>query len=146
MDILPPTWGEHDEPDVEDAFGEHDIEYWVWRGHTLIPATPEQAVALREHEALARLARWQQAQMQARSAGERHGLAAVTWAVRTAVTHPLLALAGMPLRLAHRPKEGGVLTNATEGLEASDALSRGLSRDNVPTAEQRVDEAGMGQT
>src|SRR5215469_12970872 len=144
MDILPPIWSDDDEPDVEDAFGQHDIEYWVWRGHTLIPATPEQAAALREREALARLARWQQAQC-ARTRGEQHGLAAVAWAVRVAVAHSLVALAGLPSRLAHRPASGdiaAVMKIPSTPEEPSGALPHATDT----TAEQRADEAGMSQT
>lgn len=50
---------DEDEIDVEDAFGEHDVEYWVRAGNRLIPATEEQVAAIREHEALRRLTRWQ---------------------------------------------------------------------------------------
>lgn len=48
------------ELDVEDAFSEHDIEYWVPRDGRLVPATPEQVMIIREHEALLRLPYWQQ--------------------------------------------------------------------------------------
>jgi hypothetical protein len=145
MDTLPPIWGDDDEPDVENAFGEHDIEYWVWRGHTLIPATPEQAAALREREAFARLTRWQQAQERARTRGERHGLAAVAWAVRVAVAHSLVALAGLPSRLAHRPASGDIRA-AMEMPAAPDKPSGAFPRGLDATAEQRADEAGMSQT
>jgi hypothetical protein len=57
MQLIPSVWGDDQEPDVEDAFGDHDIEYWVWRGNKLVPATDEQVALLREREALARLAR-----------------------------------------------------------------------------------------
>jgi hypothetical protein len=57
MQRIPPVWGDNQEPDVEDAFGDHDIDYWVWRGNKLVPATDEQVALLREREALARLAR-----------------------------------------------------------------------------------------
>lgn len=46
------------ELDVEDAFGEHDISYWVREGNRLVPATPAQIAAIEEHEKLLRLA-WQ---------------------------------------------------------------------------------------
>lgn len=46
------------EVDVEGAFGEHDIAYWVREGNRLVPATPTQIAAIQEHEALLRLAQW----------------------------------------------------------------------------------------
>jgi len=51
------------ELDVEDAFGEHDIEYWVRRGNRLVPATAEDVAHIQEYQreliAGARLERWQ---------------------------------------------------------------------------------------
>ncbi len=47
-----------DEFDVEDAFGEHGIEYWVCASNRFVPATAEQIAAIREYEALDRLGRW----------------------------------------------------------------------------------------
>lgn len=44
--------------DVEDAFGQHDVIYWVREGNRLVPATPTQIAAIQEHEALLRLAVW----------------------------------------------------------------------------------------
>lgn len=38
------------EPDVVDAFGEHDIEYWVWNGIRLVPATAAQIACIQEAE------------------------------------------------------------------------------------------------
>lgn len=46
------------EVDVEDAFGEHDIIYWVPEGNRLVPANPTQIAAIQEHEAHLRLAVW----------------------------------------------------------------------------------------
>jgi hypothetical protein len=57
MQRIPPVWGDDQEPDVEDAFGDHDIEFWVCRDNKLVPATDEQVALLREREGLARLAR-----------------------------------------------------------------------------------------
>lgn len=52
--------------DVEDAFGEHDIEYWVPRGNRLVPATEEDIAHIQEWEreriAQARLARLKEAE------------------------------------------------------------------------------------
>ena len=38
---------------------EHDIEYWLWDGAHLIPASAEKSERLREREALLRLSYWQ---------------------------------------------------------------------------------------
>src|SRR5690349_7787323 len=42
--------------------GDHDIEYWVWSGDQLVPATPSQQAEIQETERIAsarrRLARW----------------------------------------------------------------------------------------
>lgn len=66
MDTLPtPPSGDERELDIEDAFGEHDIEYWVWSGNRLVPATPDQIVIIREREALARLRAWNDREMHA---------------------------------------------------------------------------------
>ncbi len=46
------------EVDVEDAFGEHDIIYWVREGNHLVPANPTQIAAIHEYEARLRLAVW----------------------------------------------------------------------------------------
>ncbi|HEX8032929.1 MAG TPA: hypothetical protein VF510_03740, partial [Ktedonobacterales bacterium] len=46
------------EVDVEDAFSEHDIAYWVRDGDRLVPATPTQIAAIQEHETQLRLAAW----------------------------------------------------------------------------------------
>jgi hypothetical protein len=56
--LPPPPSGDKWELDVEDAFGEHDIEYWVWSGNRLVPATPEQTALIREREALSCLRAW----------------------------------------------------------------------------------------
>ena len=59
------TQDRHDESaatcDVEiDPFtDEHDIEYWLWDGARLIPASPEESERFREREALLRLSYWQ---------------------------------------------------------------------------------------
>lgn len=39
-----------DELDVEDAFGEHDIEHWVRKGNKLVPATEEEIAHIQERE------------------------------------------------------------------------------------------------
>ena len=48
--------------DVGEAFGEHDIEYWIYDGKRLVPASPDEAERLRELEAWPRLTRWQEKQ------------------------------------------------------------------------------------
>lgn len=59
MNTLPPPPSSDEwELDVEDAFGEHDIEYWVWSGNRLVPAMPEQIAIIHEREALSRLRAW----------------------------------------------------------------------------------------
>lgn len=58
-----------DELDVEDAFGAHDIEYWVRKGYRLVPATKEEIAHIqeceREQTAYLRLAHLKEAQRQA---------------------------------------------------------------------------------
>lgn len=55
--------------DVEDAFGEHTIEYWVRKGNKLVPATEQEIAHIqeceREQTAYLRLARLKEAQRQA---------------------------------------------------------------------------------
>jgi hypothetical protein len=47
------------EDDPEDPFSPAcSIEYFVWNGERLIPATPEQIIAFREREGYQRLAHW----------------------------------------------------------------------------------------
>lgn len=45
------------EPFPDPFTGEHDIEYWIWSGSRLVPASPEVAERLREHEAQERAER-----------------------------------------------------------------------------------------
>jgi hypothetical protein len=64
--------------DVEEAFGEHEIEYWVWHDNRLIPAPPDKLARIQELEALQRLDEWRAAQeRERRSAQRRAGLAGV---------------------------------------------------------------------
>jgi CheY-like chemotaxis protein len=71
------------ELDVEDMFGDHDIEYWVRKGHKLVPATNDEIAQIHEWEresvALARLALWQRRRGFPRSVVARL-LRGVTWA------------------------------------------------------------------
>lgn len=57
--------------DVGDAFGEHDIEYWIYNGTRLVPASPDETERLREYDAWPRLALWQ--------ARERHQMRWAPW-------------------------------------------------------------------
>jgi hypothetical protein len=54
------------ELDVEDAFGDHNIEYWVRRGNKLVPATDAEIAQIHEWEreasARARLALWKRSE------------------------------------------------------------------------------------
>lgn len=56
---------EEDAYDVGDAFGEHNIEYWIYDGKRLVPASPDEQERLREWEQRSRLEQWK--------AGERRG-------------------------------------------------------------------------
>lgn len=49
---------EEDAYDVGDAFGEHNIEYWVYDGTRLIPASPDEQERLREWEQRILLEQW----------------------------------------------------------------------------------------
>lgn len=59
------AYDRHDESpilsgDALDPFmDEHDIEYWLWDGERLIPASAEESERLREREALLRLGYWE---------------------------------------------------------------------------------------
>jgi hypothetical protein len=44
--------------DVGEAFGDHHIEYWIYDGRRLTPASSDQAERLREMEAWLRLEHW----------------------------------------------------------------------------------------
>jgi len=79
------------ELDVEDAFGEHDIEYWVRRGNRLVPAT---------HDDLARIQAWESERI-ARALVERCERAARRpWPLR-------LALRLRRLIAARHPRDAG---------------------------------------
>ncbi|HEX8036240.1 MAG TPA: hypothetical protein VF510_20450 [Ktedonobacterales bacterium] len=67
-EIIYDTWERYDKSDtpaVTDAgeidpfTNEHDIEYWIWDGEALIPASPVESERFREREALRRLSYWQ---------------------------------------------------------------------------------------
>jgi DNA-binding response OmpR family regulator len=71
------------ELDVEDAFGDHDIEYWVRHGKKLVPATDHEVDQIRERErdssALVRLTLWKHRQVRTSSGFARllRGIASV---------------------------------------------------------------------
>ncbi len=78
------------EVDVEDAFGEHDIIYWVREGNRLVPANPTQIAAIHEREARLRLAVWRSNNSTGllRISQVRHlGLSMCRW-----LSHPLARL------------------------------------------------------
>ena len=54
------------ELDVEDVFGDYNIEYWVRKGNKLVPASEDEVAQIHEWEreasARARLARWKRAE------------------------------------------------------------------------------------
>ncbi|HST87036.1 MAG TPA: hypothetical protein VLJ14_01560 [Ktedonobacterales bacterium] len=60
-DGFAPRW---DVVDLDDAFGEHHIEYWVRKQNALVPATEREIAAIRawerEHTAALRLERLKQ--------------------------------------------------------------------------------------
>jgi len=66
-DGFAPRW---DVVDLEDAFGEHRIEYWVRKGNALVPATEHEIAAIRswerEHAAALRLERLKQVEYRRR--------------------------------------------------------------------------------
>ena len=100
MDHAPrPSQEDESELDVEDAFGAHDIEYWVRSGSRLVPATPEQIAAIREREGLRRLGRWQHIEQQRTQMATR---AARRTARRAAWTEPIVRCAAL-LRQLTKP-------------------------------------------
>jgi hypothetical protein len=67
-EIIYDTWERYDESDtpaatdageIDPFTDEHDIEYWIWDGAALIPASPVESERFREREALLRLSYWQ---------------------------------------------------------------------------------------
>jgi hypothetical protein len=65
------------ELDVEEAFGEHNIEYWVRKGNKLVPATEDEVAQIheweRESSARARLALWKRAEVRPWPTRQPHG-------------------------------------------------------------------------
>lgn len=48
-----------DTSDIDPFTDEHDIEYWIWDGAALLPASPVESERFREREAVLRLTYWQ---------------------------------------------------------------------------------------
>ncbi len=48
-----------DTGEIDPFTGDHDIEYWIWDGAALIPASPVDSERFREREAMLRLTYWQ---------------------------------------------------------------------------------------
>jgi hypothetical protein len=66
--------------DVGEAFGDHNIEYWIYDGQRLVPASPDEEERLRDWWAMRRLETWQEQERErARTAARR-----VQWARFTA--------------------------------------------------------------
>jgi CheY-like chemotaxis protein len=83
--------------DVEDAFGNHDIEYWVRHGNKLVPATEDEVAQIQEWEressALVRLTDWKQQEHRQANVGSGFArlLRGVEWArERVRRSHRLL--------------------------------------------------------
>lgn len=89
--------------DVEDAFGDHDIEYWVRKGNRLAPATDDEVAQIREwgreSSALVRLALWKHMQARSRS-GFARLLRGVMWVEQR------LGRSLRPLGSGHEPEQG----------------------------------------
>lgn len=71
--------GDPDELSLDHAFGHHAIEYWVWSGTRLVPASPEQVAILREYEAMTGLAYRQHSGTRASSRAGRGWPAYPSW-------------------------------------------------------------------
>lgn len=90
------------ELDVEDAFSDHDIEYWVRKGNKLVPATDDEIAQIREwgreSSALVRLALWKHMQVRSRS-GFARLLRGFMWVEQR------LGLSRQPLGAGHEPEQ-----------------------------------------
>lgn len=107
--LLPFSSDDEDALDVEDAFGEHDVEYWIRSGNRLVPATPEQATALREWEALRRLERWRRAEAERIRASERQLRRAARLAAWIVALRWLAGAIRRPI--AHAQVDGGAASS-----------------------------------
>ena len=105
------------ELDIEDAFGDNAIEYWMRHGNKLVPATDDEVAQIHEWErdsaALARLPLWEHQQTGTGSGFARllHGLAAVRQRLRH--SHVLLRSGDdqRPRRLRSPRATVGIETN-----------------------------------
>lgn len=119
-----------DLPDPWD--GDHTIEYWVWNGARLIPATLEERARIQEDERT-RAARLRLQQMQEREQHEGRSLrrqlsTAVTWCVghgRMTVTWPMTWLRSRwscrQVLWTARPEGARVERSSTTGSNAADS-------------------------
>jgi hypothetical protein len=103
-----------DDLDGEGAYGEAhpEIEYWLWTGEQLVPASPDQEISLRDIEARRRLTIWQANERRRAHVpmwqrlwnGVTEQLAAVRARLRGRVTAPLAA---SPTGTAPAPEQTG---------------------------------------
>ncbi len=86
--VFPDPWGD-----------EHDIEYWIWNGTRLVPATPAQVERIQEDErqrqASYRLAQWHNAE---RRRQRMHGGTRLLELVRDWLAFPMLGIRRPPLQ------------------------------------------------
>lgn len=119
------------ELDVEDAFADHNIEYWIWHNNRLVPASPDRAARLREIDALHRLDSWklleQETQRRARRAARYRRV--LEWI--HAVSLWVLARGAMLSRQHHVER-------------ASENAPRGHADQDSPTAYPHGTAAGIG--
>ena len=116
--LPPPPSGDEGELDVEDAFGEHDIAYWVWSGTRLVPATPDQIATIREREARERLRVWSDANTHRERSRSRHDVLrqVIVW-LRGGPAHVMPALVTRR-RLAASVPSGSEPDSAQAGTSA----------------------------
>ena len=100
--------------DVEDAFSDHSITYWVPQGGRLVPASVHQIAAiegdLRVERQARRFKRWEEAEARARIAGRRAAAFRVTLApvrgIALALSWAFRRTAVFSARLEHGLHEG----------------------------------------
>ena len=87
------TWERYDESDspaitdvgeIDPFTDEHGIEYWIWDGAALIPASPVESERFREREALLRLSYWQ-THIDGNALAQPNGWRAIMTAVQVAL-------------------------------------------------------------
>jgi len=114
-----------DFPDPWD--GDHNIEYWVWDGVRLVPATPEERARIQEDErtqaARRRLEQLQEREhREARSLKRRLSTAKVWWRSRASVAMQWLRSTWQPRQsprakgahAEHSPPAGGATTDSQQ--------------------------------